>query len=56
MKRYLVFDAGCAVCNQLAHAIEEAAAGKLKAVSIRGPQAREWLEQAYPAGRTSRIW
>ncbi|RME46428.1 MAG: hypothetical protein D6791_08305, partial [Chloroflexi bacterium] len=45
-----MFDAGCAVCNQLAAAIEEAAAGKLKALSINDPQAREWLEQAYLAG------
>lgn len=52
MKRYLLFDAGCAVCHQLAHAIEEAAAGKLKALSIRDSQAREWLEQAYPESWT----
>ena len=50
MERYLLFDAGCSVCNQLAHAIEEAAAGKLQALSIRSPQAREWLDQVYPAG------
>lgn len=50
MERYLLFDAGCAVCHQLAQAIEEAAAGKLEALSIRDPQAREWLDRAYPDG------
>ena len=50
MERYLLFDAGCSVCHHLAHAIEEAAAGKLKARSIRDPQVREWLDRAYPAG------
>ena len=50
MARYLLFDAGCAVCNQSAKAIGEAAAGKLEAVSIRDPQARGWLDQAYPDG------
>jgi len=50
MKRYLLFDAGCAVCNQIAQAIEEAASGKLQAVSLRDPQAVQWLEQVYPEG------
>lgn len=30
--------------------IEGTAGGKLKVLSIRDPQAREWLEQAYYAG------
>jgi len=50
MKRYLLFDAGCAVCNQIAQAIEEAASGKLQVVSLRDPQAVQWLEQVYPEG------
>ena len=49
MQRYLLFDAGCAVCNQLARAIEEAAGGKLEAVSIRERRAVKWLDQVYPA-------
>jgi len=50
MKRYLLFDGGCAVCNQIAQAIEEAASGKLQVVSLRDPQAVQWLEQVYPEG------
>jgi predicted DCC family thiol-disulfide oxidoreductase YuxK len=50
MERYLLFDAGCSVCNQLAQAIEEAAGGKLEAISIRERRAMKWLDQAYPAG------
>jgi hypothetical protein len=50
MRRYLVFDAGCAVCSELAQAIEEAARGKLEAISIRDRQAMKWLDRAYPAG------
>lgn len=50
MKRYLLFDSRCSVCDQIAQAIEEAAAGKLEAVSIHDARAREWLDQAYPGG------
>ena len=50
MQRYLLFDAGCAVCRQLAGAIEKAAGGRLEALSLRDPQARAWLERAYPNG------
>jgi len=50
MRRYLLFDAGCSICNQLARAIEEAAGGKLEAVSLREQRAMKWLDQVYPAG------
>lgn len=50
MKRYLVFDAGCSVCNNLATVAQEAADGKLEAINIRGDEARMLLDQAYPEG------
>lgn len=48
--RYLIFDDSCSICRNLARTIEEAAAGKLEAISIFEPQAREWLSRAYPGG------
>lgn len=50
MKRFLLFDAGCAVCHQLTRTIKEAAGGKLEVMSIHERQAWEWLDRAYPTG------
>ncbi len=50
MNRYLIFNDSCPICRNLARTIEQAAAGKLKAISIFEPQAREWLARAYPGG------
>lgn len=50
MKHYLIFDSHCPICCNLAQAIEEGASGKLKAISIYGPEARELLQTAYPEG------
>ena len=50
MHRYLIFDDSCPICRNLARTIEQAAAGKLTAISMFEPQAREWLSQAYPGG------
>lgn len=50
MKRYLVFDAGCSVCNNLAKVAQDAAGGKLEAINIRSDEAKALLDQAYPQG------
>lgn len=50
MKHYLIFDSDCPICCNLAQAIEEGASGKLKAISIYGPEARELLQTVYPNG------
>lgn len=49
-KRYLVFDSGCSVCNQLVHAIQNAAGDKLEAISIYDGKAKSLLDNAYPQG------
>ncbi len=50
MHRYLIFNESCPICCNLARTIEQAAAGKLVAISLFEPQAREWLSRAYPEG------
>lgn len=44
MKRYLVFDSRCSICDRLAKAIEQAAGGKLEAISIYDTEARKLLD------------
>lgn len=50
MERYLVYDAGCSVCTQLAELVRTAAPAKLSAISINDDAARHLLDQAYPHG------
>lgn len=50
MDRYLVYDGGCSVCNNLATAIQEAAGAKLTAISIREDSTRALLDRVYPQG------
>lgn len=49
-ERYLVFDAGCSVCNSLAEEIADAAGGKLTPISIREEKAKALLDRACPDG------
>jgi predicted DCC family thiol-disulfide oxidoreductase YuxK len=48
--RYLVFDAGCSTCTQLAVSIQDAAGTKLEAISIRDAETKALLDQAFPEG------
>jgi hypothetical protein len=50
MQRYLLFDAQCSVCRELAAVIQDQAMGKLQALSLCSPQARDMLAQAFPNG------
>lgn len=50
MERYLLFDAHCSVCNQLAHTIESESNGKLHALGLHEAEAKTMLDQAYPNG------
>jgi predicted DCC family thiol-disulfide oxidoreductase YuxK len=48
MQRYLLFDAGCIVCNSIAQAIELAAKGWLVARSLSDQEVQKQLAQAKP--------
>lgn len=50
MERYLVYDPGCSVCNNIAATIQEAVGDKLQAVSIRDPWTMSLLDRAFPRG------
>ena len=50
MENYLVFDAGCLKCSQIAEAIQHAAGDRLQFVSIRDSKASELLSKALPNG------
>jgi predicted DCC family thiol-disulfide oxidoreductase YuxK len=50
MQRYLLFDARCSVCRQIAQSIEGAAAGKLEALSLHDTKAKALLDRAFPEG------
>ncbi|MEW6233180.1 MAG: hypothetical protein AB1566_12815 [Chloroflexota bacterium] len=51
MNRFLLFDAGCATCTELARAIEREAAGWLTAQSLREPAVPALLDRARPGWR-----
>ncbi|VAW37797.1 hypothetical protein MNBD_CHLOROFLEXI01-1109 [hydrothermal vent metagenome] len=48
MKRFLLFDSDCSVCNTLAQAIEEEANGWLQAASLHEPSMQHILSQTIP--------
>lgn len=48
--RFLVYDAQCATCSQLATTIHNLVAGKLEPISIYSPEAHALLDQVYPQG------
>jgi len=48
MKRFLLFDSGCSVCNTLAQAIEEEANGWLQAASLHEPSMQHILNRVAP--------
>ncbi|MCS6847379.1 MAG: hypothetical protein RMN52_06655 [Anaerolineae bacterium] len=51
MKRYLLFDSGCAICRDLAHQIETESNGWLTARSLREPEIQRLLTLAHPNWR-----
>ncbi len=51
MKRYLLFDSGCAVCSGLAHDIVQESGGKLEAHSLRSCNIQKILNDAKPDWR-----
>ncbi len=48
MKRYLLFDAGCSLCTEIAKRVEEASDGWLEARSLREPEMQQLLDRAKP--------
>lgn len=50
MERYLVYDSGCSICDQLAGVVRDAAGGKIEPISIRGEKAKALLDEAFPSG------
>jgi predicted DCC family thiol-disulfide oxidoreductase YuxK len=52
MQRYLLFDAGCSTCSELAVTVKEAAGANLETVSLRSERARAWLDRVFPKGWT----
>ena len=50
MKRFIIFDARCSICTQLAEAIRESSDGKLEALSIYDNEAKTLLDRAHPEG------
>lgn len=50
MERYLVFDATCAICSQIAEVVRQVADGKVEAVGLHDPRARALLDGLYPSG------
>jgi predicted DCC family thiol-disulfide oxidoreductase YuxK len=50
MERYLVYDAQCTTCNRLAVRIQEAVSDRLRAMDIKGDEARTLLDRARPGG------
>lgn len=51
MKRYLLFNPGCALCTQLAQAVEQEAQGWLSGRSLHDRQMQALLKQARPNAR-----
>ncbi len=51
MERFLLFDSGCSLCTELAHAIENETDGRLKARSLREPEVKALLDRARPGWR-----
>lgn len=45
MKRYLLFDAGCAACTALARSVERESQGWLEARSLREPEVQAYVQQ-----------
>lgn len=50
MKRYLVYDAACSACTQIARGIEGIAGSRLEAIRITDDEAKALLDRAYPGG------
>lgn len=48
MERYLVYDATCLACNQIAKTIQVSVGDKLEAISIYELKAKTLLDHAFP--------
>jgi hypothetical protein len=51
MERFLLFDSGCSLCTELAHAIEHETDGRLEARSLRDPEVKTLLDRVRPGWR-----
>ena len=49
-KRYIIFDARCSICTQIAEAIRESSDGKFGVISIYDNEAKTLLDRAHPEG------
>lgn len=48
MHRYILYDSGCAQCDDLAAKIEQASGGALMGMSLYDRSAKQWLDRARP--------
>ncbi len=48
MQRYILYDSGCAQCDDLSAKLEKESGGALTAVSLYAPEAKQWLDRARP--------
>lgn len=48
MQHYILFDSGCAQCDDLAAKLEKESGGALLGTSLYAAQAKQWLDQARP--------
>lgn len=50
MNRYLVFDATCAICRELAEVTQRVAAGRVEAIGLHDPRTQALLDRIHPNG------
>jgi methylamine dehydrogenase accessory protein MauD len=48
MQRYILYDSGCAQCDDLAAKLEQASGGTLLGMSLYDREAKKWLDRARP--------
>lgn len=48
MQRYILYDSGCAQCDDLAAKLEKESGGALLGMSLYASQAKQWLDRARP--------
>lgn len=48
MRRFILYDSGCAQCDDLAAKIEKASGGALVSMSLYAQEAKQWLDRARP--------
>jgi hypothetical protein len=50
MHKYLLYDSGCTTCSHLADVVHEAVGDSLALLSLRTPEAKGLLDEAFPKG------